>query len=419
MKRKNFKMFKCSLILAFAFCGLNFFNIANGQKIEPRTTLTNEENITENTNSKDAESITQGIFDIKVVDNVYKESEKNTYLPFIRYATDRILVDKDVNNMGLMFSGKSIDITSKINAPQIILSNDTVRISNSIKDMLIVTTSNVVIDSIVDGNLIIYSGGNITISKNANITGDVIVYASNTIIDGKVLGSVLGTSPKIEVNGIIQKDLRVATNEIKAAQPNIIGNVYINTYDTKMNLKDTFPNATLNIIKETKKSTFNINMLLDAILISLLFTAMYALVNKISKGKVFDKALEKCKKYPFFAILSGTLLLMMLPFVILLLLFLCIFKLSIIAIPALFVYIAFLIVTGMLSTFVVGSVIANYMQNTHFNKLGNSSKYVATFILFITLYILARVPYIGGYISMLLVMLSVGIAFTYIFKKIK
>ena len=49
----------------------------------------------------------------------------------------------------------------------------------------------------------------------------------------------------------------------------------------------------------------------------------------------------------------------------------------------------------------------------------NYSEVVSLFFIFVSLYILARLPVVGVYITMLLIILSVGTISTYLFKKEK
>ena len=109
---------------------------------------------------------------------------------------------------------------------------------------------------------------------------------------------------------------------------------------------------------------------------------------------------------------------MVLPLVFILIM-LAAFGLGQIAIPALILYVSYLLVVGLLSTFIIGSFLVKYMADTRFKAMGNGTKILSAFVIFMLLFILAKLPTVGIYITILLVMFAIGIVTTCIFKRKK
>lgn len=403
MKKKINFTFKCLtvfLLVVFFFGGMVF-----------------AESISANMN--EVESPSQGIFDVYATSEVYKESNYNTRLPFIRYVSDRILVDKDITNVGMMISNKSVEITENILAPQIIIANDNVYIHGKVSDCFIITNGSVIVEGEVDGNIMLITSAGVTISESAKINGDVIIYSTKLKLDGTVSGSVLGTVSKLGGIGKVNKDLRLAVEEVTDEAIEVNENVYFNTYHYSENMHSKYPNALINEIKEVKNNGIKVTDILDGIIICIIFAILYGIFSKIKNVDVISSMLEKSKKYPAFTVISGAITLLAFPLVIIVCITLSTLRLSVIAMPILLVYLVFVSVVAILSTFIVGSVMIKYMESRYKEKVGKVNKYFFAFVLFGVLYILARIPVIGIYVSMLLVMFATGIAFTSIFKRQK
>lgn len=79
--------------------------------------------------------------------------------------------------------------------------------------------------------------------------------------------------------------------------------------------------------------------------------------------------------------------------------------------------VAGIIVISLLSTLIVGSLLADYMSKNYFKDKSVALNTFGTFFVFLSLHILSKLQYIGMYVTMALVLLSVGIIMAYIFKK--
>ncbi|MDD3304444.1 MAG: hypothetical protein PHP54_05980, partial [Clostridia bacterium] len=133
----------------------------------------------------------------------------------------------------------------------------------------------------------------------------------------------------------------------------------------------------------------------------------------------FSKMITKTRQNLLFFCISGALSLMLVLPLAFILIMLSAIGLSAVAVPALIVYVSFLLVVGLLSTFIIGSFLVKYMSNTRFKDMGIGTKIISSIIIFMLLFVLARIPAIGGYVTILLVMFALGIVTTCIFKKDK
>ncbi len=423
LKKNSNKLFMV-IILFFVIVlfNLSFNNVraveeklTNDEKVE--TTDINEKETNENIKSTD--KITD-IFDVKASNAMYKVSEdKLSYLPFVRYATQRILVDKEISGLGTMFSMNVIEVNSPMKGLQVLFANDTVRVNSNMEYAVIFATNNVIIEGTLDKPAIIFAGKNITIGESAVLNDDLICYSDSLTVDGKIRGSILGGTETATIKGNIDKDLRIQVTNINMEnEKSILGNVYIETYNKELNLKDKYPNASIKYISTEKKS-ISYDVIINAIITCLLFTLVYIVINKKSKGKIFEIAIQKVKDNLLLVILSGTLLLIVMPFLVFVLILASAFGLYSLAVPALIIYIFGILVIGLLSKLIVGSLISNYMSKNYYNDKSALLNAMGTFCIFMSLYILSKLPYIGTYVTMLLVILAVGIVICYVFKNKK
>lgn len=369
-----------------------------------------------------AETITNegGIFDVEATENIYKYSEsEDIYLPFVRYSTDRILIDKKISGFGTSFSAQSIEVNSDIEGVQVLFASDSIRINNKMEYGILFATSNVTISSEIDESLIIFAGEKITISEEAVVKGDIICYSNNLEINGTVEGSVIGGCSNVEVNGIVNKDLRLETSNANLNDEAIKGNVYIETYNSEFTLPESYTNANIKVLIDEEEK-FDFSIIYTAIVAGALFTLIYYLVNKVNNNKLLEKGLNKVKTNPIIVIFGGAISIMIIPAVFIILIMLSAFGLYMVAIPALIIYLAFLLIVGLLSTLIIGALISEYMSNTRYLKdKGTKTKYAFAFVMFIVLYVLARIPYIGEYVTLLLVMFAIGSSLCMLFCKDK
>lgn len=362
-----------------------------------------------------------GIFDVDASESTYKYSDSgDIYLPFIRYAADRILIDKNLNGFGTSFSAQSIEVNADIKGVQVLFAGDSIRVNNKMEYGVLFATTNSIISSEINGSLIIFAGEKITISEEAVIKGDIICFGTDLEVNGTVEGSVIGAATNVVINGNINKDLRIETSNITLGENLVNGYVYVETYNSALTLPESYTNTKINVLVAETNTGFDFSIIYTAIITGAVFTLVNFIFNKVTKNKGLENGLNKVKSNWIVVVFGGAVSLMMIPAVLIILIMLSAFGLYMIAVPFMIVYLTFLLVVGLLSTLIIGSLITEYMVNSKYLKdKGAKTKYLFAFLMFVILYILARVPYIGGYVTLMLVMFAIGASICMIFCKNK
>lgn len=353
------------------------------------------------------------ILDMEYTDNVYKFSESGDInLPFIRVSNGRMEIDKDVNKSGFSFANESLSVVNNLKGIQVLTSSDTVRINGNIEYGVVVAPT-VIVEGTIDRSIMIVSE-NVTISENAVIKEDLLCMSGKIDLLGKIEGSLLGSIGQANISGNIVRDLRANISGITLGEKsNIQGNIYLRSYNN-IDISAKYPNAIVNIIEKVE-NTIDIWGIVRT---SLIFALIYLLIS--NKTNFVKNLLNKVKVYSKSTALFGFACILLFPAIILVIIGLTIFGLGIITIPALIMYGTFMLVAFMLSTFITGSVMCEYISNKYNNKIkGNWKKLILAFCLIFVLDLLTNLPMIGYTLSVALCILSTGILFTSIFRRIK
>ena len=102
---------------------------------------------TTNIYATENEAKKESVLNIDIKEDVYKTSESTLdKLPYIIFSTDRIIMDKDDNKLGLLFSAKDIEVNNKQEAVQILLSNGAVRINAPVENRTDITREYATLD---------------------------------------------------------------------------------------------------------------------------------------------------------------------------------------------------------------------------------------------------------------------------------
>lgn len=360
------------------------------------------------------------ILDVKLAEGVYKESEQtsNTYLPYVRFVSERMIIDKSIEKSGISFASKAIEVNSETKGTQIMFSSDSIRVNNVMDSVVLLSDGDIIIDSEIKNTAILISSGKITLTENAKINDDVIIVAEELEVKGTVLGSILGTVTKVNISGVVEKDLRVETNEISfSSNDNVKGNVYVRTYNESLNISENYPNATINLKEKKVQNNFTFENIIKMLYTSLLFALIYIIVNKIYKKNVFLAFTNKVKKNTTAVIVSGMMLLLASIPMIMILVMLSVLGLSVIALPVMIIYVAFLAVIYILNFFVIGSVVYSYIKEKYIKTGGTGTDILGAFGTFLVLTVLTKIPYVGGYLALFMYILSIGMVFSLILKE--
>lgn len=352
------------------------------------------------------------IMDVKSISDVYKFSDdENITLPFIRSSTGRMIIDKDVNKSGISYSSQNISVEKNLKGVQTLISSDAIRVQGNMEyGMLIAPT--VIIDGTVDKSLVIIAQ-NLTISENAVIKEDIICSATKLELLGNVEGSVLGYITQVNISGKINQDFRAYIDEINLAEASAInGSIYLSSYNN-INISDRYPNATINVLENVKwYETIN----LDKIFISsIVFALVYLLV--ANKTNVFKGMLDNVQKNSSKILIYGAFSIILVPLVAIIFVLLIVFRLEVVAVPLAVIYGALILIACMLSNFVVGSVMSEYLLKKYKKINGNLYKFAFALTVFIVLSLIVRLPYIGEILVFAFSMITAGVLLTSVFKK--
>ena len=208
-------------------------------------------------------------------------------------------------------------------------------------------------------------------------------------------------------------NLEISGNE------NVKGKIYVKTYNKDLNIKDKYSDAIVKLQeKEDKAKSFG-NVILKALITCLMYTIIYLIVKKVTKGKAYEKMLDKAKNNTLFVVLSSTIFLLAFPVLSVFLLLFSFFGLYVITLPILIAYIAFLLIFVILAKYIVGSTIFEYINKKYMKADKLFMELVGVYFTFLSLTLITKIPFIGAYIGMAFVMLSIGIVLACILKKDK
>lgn len=356
----------------------------------------------------------------------FSEDSDEIYMPFMRFCSESIKVDKKINNIGAIFSSKIIEVNEEINAPVAIFAQDTVRVNEKISDATIFSTANVIIEKGSKGTMIVFSTGDITLSEDAVVEGDLICFSTNLYIKGKVNGNVIGATDNIELTGTIAKDLRMEVKDIAIENDkNVSGNVYLETMgeNSKVQaLKSLYPNLINKIISINETKTVDVTTKIISIIVSIATTVviswiLYLLISKFSKTKIFESNLAKVVKYKTPIILIGSLSIVAIPIVLVIVILLLVFGAYIIAVPIITIYTAIIILGISVNVFVIGSLAATLILKKSDIKQKPYLKVMVPFVSFLVVSLIPHLPYISGIAGILYVMATIGIITVCMFKK--
>ncbi|MDO4282911.1 MAG: hypothetical protein Q4D02_04665 [Clostridia bacterium] len=407
MIKKTSMLRNKKLFLVIAFLAILFFSTSNIHML----------NAAEMKNQSE-KSI--GIIDIDEKESLYKFSENDDiYLPFLRLSYDKVVIDKEVSNLGITYGNKGIDIDSRTENIQVLFSNDTIRVNNNMEYAVIATSGNVIIDSDISKTIVIFAGEKVTVSENAKILGDIICFSNSLEIKGNVLGSVVGSATNTNISGKIEKDLRLSTENIDIADNNINGDIFIETKNSEITLNDKYPEAQIKLLYEESTKTKVIDMIIRTLKTALVYTLLYLLIFKISKEKLVANMFSVIEKNIGFSIISGAVSILAIPLVIMLTFLGILIGIEEIVIPISIFYIAVVISLALISIFVTGTMIHEYIMSNYISDTDMTKRLVCIFFIFLSMILLTNIPKIGAYINMLYMILGIGIVICYIFKREK
>lgn len=346
------------------------------------------------------------------------QDENDIYLPFMRFSNGNMIIDKQVENMGAYFSSKTIDINSDVKSMSAMFATDSIRVNADVKNSVMFSTAAIVIDSHITSDLILFSTSEITITKKAIIDGDIICYTSNLNVLGNVNGSVIATCSNAKISGTIQKDLRVQTDNIQIESEDLVkGKLYIQSYEIIEGIKEKYPEVINKIISKAEVNSKD--EIKNIVFVGIVYALLYFILLRVKKGEILSKSFEKVKKYKTNVVMFGTVGILIAPIITMLCLLLLIGGLYMIALPILIIYFGIIIISTILTIFIVGATIMTYIYNKYLIKKTAWYTVLTSFMVFVVLQVLTKIPYVSAFISIIYLMASFGILAVCIVKKLK
>lgn len=327
---------------------------------------------------------------------------------------------------------------------------DQVTITNN--DIYIIAEENVVMSELVNGNAYII-GNNVTIT--GQIAGDLFVIAQNLTIESSAIiynnifalateltvkGEVndiyaitntftLDTSAyigrdlkllseNVNLNGIIMKNAYISSNSINFGSENtsyiIRGNLHYSSYQ-----QASIPeNAVMGEVKfsQIEENIETIGEIVSQYIISFLnviiLAAVIILVSSFVTPNFANKATYCMSKRPFSTVGIGILSFVFIPVLCFILLFLGVSLYFSLALITLY----FLILSITISIFSIA--IGNYFANK-FKETTKSKVILLSLLSVICLWLLQLIPYVGGFVSLFILVFGLGIFVFSLFVKVK
>lgn len=348
----------------------------------------------------------------------FSKDENKIYMPFMRFSQKSIIVDEELNNMGAIFSNSNIEVNSAINKPVAIFANDSVRINSDVKSAVVFSTTNIIIDSNVEGDLILFGVNDITITENSVVTGDIICFGTNINVKGNIDGNLIGAADKVVVDGNISKDLRMEISDVEINNEELIGGeIYLESYGVRESiegLKSKYPEL-INKVIEIEENNIK-NTIYNSAVAIVTAWLLYILIKKVCKKDIFKSMLQKVEKYKTPTIIISAFSLVAIPLVLIVGFILIGFGISLVGVPLLIIYFALLFIAICVNLFVIGSLVSTFVLQKVDFKENKVAEIFASLGIFAALQILTVIPFIS-FISTLYVMFTMGVILVCVFGK--
>lgn len=355
-----------------------------------------------------------GMFHMGAYSDIYKLSEEaDIDLPFINVFTKAATYDKAVTHSGISIGDTTIDVNEKLEGMQVLVSTDMVNIKGEVENSFIYA-NNVVIEGRLTGDTIIFAP-TVQILKGAVVEKDVIIVANNLDIQGTVKGNVIATvSETAKVSGVINKDLRIITQELALENEKIKGDIYIETNADMSSIKEKYPKATVKTLTENvEDETDWMGIITKGIITVVVYSGVCFFIIK-KENNIVTKAYNKFKGHTMFGLVASLILIMALLILPIVLILLAVFGLGIVAWPILIAYLALMLFVISTAMLIVGATTFEAIK-VKVDKF----KIPAIALIFAVLYTLTQISGIAAYVNMAMFLIALGIIVTTLVKKDK
>jgi cytoskeletal protein CcmA (bactofilin family) len=350
---------------------------------------------------------------------------------YVIKSADFIYVAKDeVIEGNLYFSSKSINIEGQVLGDVIGVAPN-IQINGQIKGDLISISQNLIINGQIDGNLrTISSVNNIngSVGKNINFLGESIILGKDSFVgqdlliktiglesNGKIEGSIHGGAYNSLINGQIEKNINLVTDNIKRKKYSsslefgdsavVGGNLEYKSGNLAKLKNETIKGKITHKFPEKQNQSKNkINKTLYLILSSFLIALI---LNKLFKNKI-DKLKKIIIEKKQNLILPGSIILLLGPITFFLI------AITIIGFPVALIGLIFWFLAIFLSRILIAVLLGDYIFKLV--KKENISIYLKILTGITITFLFFSLPFIGWFFSLISIITGLG-AFYFIIRK--
>jgi len=304
-------------------------------------------------------------------------------------------------NGDLMSAGQTLTSNGNIKRDFIGV-GQTIFVGGSVGDDIVIASQKSTIDAEVEGDVIV-AGGEIEISRESIINGNIYSYGGTAIIKGHVKGSIKCVGDDIFISGIIEKNANLDASGSIAflTGARILGDLNYKYAEEIANLSEkNIVSGDISFEKTTEKGKyfsgykflFELWSLIASIIVGLL---MIVFLKRNVRGAII---LIKRKFFKSFGI--GAAVLIGIPILILLLL------IFVITIPAGLILLAIYLIIVYVSKIYVGILLGNYLLKRPLE--GEQIYYLPLILGLIIIAVLSNIPYIDWLVSLIVALLGMG-----------
>lgn len=357
------------------------------------------------------------IFDTKLTENVYKlsEDESEFIIPFFRLSEQRMELDRSIDQIGLFMTNATIDVSAPQKGIQMFYTNDTVRVNSSMEYAVILSTGNVVINEDIEKTVLVYCNGTLTIGENANVKGNIIACTPTMNIDGIVEGNILGSVHTLNVNNSVNGKIKLEIyNVVLGENAKVSQEMEFNTTNTQLKIDENKAKAKIDIIEVQKASVGD--YIIKILKVAITGFATYLLILILAKKERINKIMTKLDDAKILkAGLSGYLGLIMA---------ICfgVVVLAVVAelgIAAIIFSSAVMLILTLLKNVIVGYLIVHLVDNKYKDLEVKPNSIIVAIATFLMLSLLENIPIVGGIVSFIVFIISLGMIITLIKKSLK
>lgn len=325
--------------------------------------------------------------------------DAKSYIKDLFQAGDNIKIDKELNGTSFI-AGDTVELNSKINGIGFVAGNELD--INSAQEYIFGAGTEVNINSDIEKDAFL-AGEKITLEENTKLGRDAYIFADTLTIEGTVERNIYVYATTINIKGTINGNIVVSAMEVNIdEEAKILGTLKCNEDAIIEGIKDDIQTKTYKI--QTNDMTFKEYMI--EFISSYIHITLLAIVLVFICENLFKKSLKQTEELSAnkIAILCGKgfLILIGVPIIAMMLLFSGAFV-SVGVIGAMIYGILIYI-----SNIFTGYFLANILDKKYFKK--NMNSYLLMIIGLFIIYVISIIPYIGGLISFISILLGLGIS---------